>query len=68
MQSSTIQQTQQAGKKKITAVTFRYRGIKKQFFIHLEHDDHGAAILPQAVLSRLLDKAGVRPGETYSVG
>jgi hypothetical protein len=62
------QQADNAGKKKMTAVSIYFRGTKKQFFIELEHDSRGAAILPQTTLNRLLDKAGIRRGETYTVG
>jgi hypothetical protein len=68
VQSSTIQQTQQAGVKKMTAVSIYFRGMKKQFFMYLEHDSRGAAILPQATLNRLLEKAGLLETESYGDG
>ncbi len=63
-----IQQAENAGKKKLTAVTIGWGTRKKQFFVELEHDGRGAAILPQRILDNLLSKAGVQRGQTYSVG
>lgn len=62
-----IQQSEAAGKKKLTAVTIGWGRGKKQFFVELEHDSRGAAILPQHVLDGLLRKAGVQHGQTYTV-
>ncbi len=68
---STLQATQQAdnaGKKKLTAVTISASGRRRQFFVELEHDSRGAAILPQRILDKLLSQFGLRRGETYTVG
>ncbi len=68
---SPLQATQQvnnAGKKKLTAVTISANGRRRQFFVELEHDSRGAAILPQHALDKLLSKFGLRRGETYTVG
>lgn len=62
-----IQQQDQAGHTKLTAVTIGHGTHKRQFFVMLEHDARGAAKLPISVLNKLLDKAGVRRGDTYTV-
>ena len=68
MSVRNTQQQQQAGNTKLTAVTITFRGMKQQFFAQLEHDSTGAARLPQSMLQKFLDKAGVRRGDTYTVG
>lgn len=67
-ENKAIQQADNAGKTKLTAVTIGHGGHKRQFFVMLEHDSRGAAKLPQAVLDKLLDQTGVRRGDTYTVG
>jgi hypothetical protein len=52
---------------KLTAVTIGHAGSKRQFFMMLEHDSHGAARLPAAVLDKILSQAGVKRGDTYTV-
>jgi hypothetical protein len=62
-----IQQADNAGKTKLTAVTIGHGHHRRQFFVMLEHDSRGAAKLPHHVLDRLLSQAGVRHGDTYTV-
>jgi hypothetical protein len=59
---------QLAGQTKLTAVRIYTRGKTHTMFMHLLHDSKGAAILPQLVLDKLLEKMGVQRGQTYSVG
>ena len=63
----SVQQADNAGKVKLTAVTIGHGHHRRQFFVMLEHDSKGAAKLPHHVLSRLLDQTGVRRGDTYTV-
>lgn len=62
-----IQKAELAGKTKLTAVTIGHAGEKKQFFVELEHDSRGAAKLPHSVLNKILNQAGVKHGEHYTV-
>lgn len=62
-----IQKAELAGKVKLTAVTIGHGNHKRQFFVELEHDSRGAAKLPHRILDKLLDQAGVRRGDTYTV-
>jgi len=62
-----IQMDDQAGHTKLTAVTIGTAQGKKQFFVPLQHNARGEAILPMAVLDRLLSQSAVRRGDTYSV-
>jgi hypothetical protein len=66
--NKAIQQADQAGHTKLTAVTIGHGGHKKQFFVMLEHDSKGQAKLPHSVLDKILAQANVRYGETYTVG
>jgi hypothetical protein len=66
-ENKAIQQADNAGQVKLTAVTIGHGTHKRQFFIMLEHDSRGAAKLPHATLDKLLDQAGVRRGDTYTV-
>lgn len=66
-ENKAIQQADNAGKTKLTAVTIGHGGRKRQFFLMLEHDSKGAAKLPMSTLDKLLDRAGVRRGDTYTV-
>jgi hypothetical protein len=63
-----VQAADNAGKMKLTAVTIGHGNHKKQFFVMLEHDSRGAAKLPHNVLDKILSDAGVKRGDTYTVG
>jgi len=63
----TIQQSENAGKTKLTAVTIGHGRHRHQFFVELEHNSRGEAILPMPILDKILDQAGVRRGDTYTV-
>lgn len=69
MQSNlrAIQQAEPACKTKLTAVTIGHGGHRRQFFVMLEHTSAGEAKLPNHVLDRMLDRAGVRRGDTYTL-
>jgi len=69
MNGQCIQQEQQAGHTKLTAVNiYASPGRRRTFFVPLLHNDKGQAILPEATLNRLLDEMRVRRGDTYSWG
>jgi hypothetical protein len=68
MNNQLIQRADNAGKVKLTAVTIGHGNHKQQFFVMLEHDSRGAAKLPHATLDKILTRAGVRRGDTYTVG
>lgn len=63
----SIQRADNAGRVKLTAVTIFANWQRHQFFIELEHNSRGEAILPQSVLDKLLVQARVQRGQTYSV-
>ncbi len=65
--NKAVQQAENAGKTKLTAVTIGHGNHRRQVFVWLEHNSKGEAILPQHILDRLLDQAGVRRGDTYTV-
>jgi len=65
--NKAIQQADNAGKTKLTAVTIGHGHYRRQFFVELVHNSKGEAILPQHVLDNLLTQAGVRRGQTYTV-
>jgi hypothetical protein len=67
MNNRAIQRADQAGHTKLTAVTIGHGGRRRQFFVMLEHDERGAARLPHSVLTKILNDAGVRRGDTYTV-
>ena len=62
--------TQQREKRivKKTFVTITARGVARSYLLHLEHDEKGQAFIPPAVLSNLLERRGIRRGETYTIG
>lgn len=62
-----IQQEQQSGHTKLTAVTIGHGQRKKQFFVHLKHNEKGEAILPTRVLDKLLDEMNIMHGQAYTV-
>lgn len=66
-ENKAIQQADNAGKTKLTAVTIGHGSHKRQFFVMLEHDSKGAAKLPMSVLDKILSQAGVRRGDAYTV-
>lgn len=68
MNNQDIQKADQAGHTKLTAVTIGHGNHKHQFFAMLKHNQDGSAILPQHVLNKALDEAGVQRGQTYTVG
>lgn len=68
MNTRLIQSKQQAGYTKLTAVTITARGVKRQFFVGLEHNSDGSAILPNSMLNKLLSEMGVQRGDTYTLG
>lgn len=68
MDSKATQKTQQAGRTKMTAVTVRFCGTSKVFFLPLVHNERGEATLPESVREKLLDQCpGIR-GTCYSIG
>ena len=62
-----LQAAQSAQPTKLTAVTIGHGKYFRQFFVMLEHNERGEAILPFVVLNRLLEQTGVRRGDTYTV-
>jgi hypothetical protein len=66
--NKSVQQADQAGHVKLTAVTIGHGLHRRQFFVELEHNSRGEAILPHGVLNKILSDAGVGYGDTYTVG
>lgn len=69
MNNQKIQQKDQAGHTKLTAVTIGHGRRKLTAFVPLMHNDKGQAVLPEPVLNRMLDDIGAhRRGSTITVG
>lgn len=67
MNNQQIQQADNAGKRKLTAVTVYLSPSRKHTaFVMLNHDSRGKAILPSAYLDQIL--SGNARGKTYTVG
>lgn len=52
---------------KLTAVSIWFRGVRHTYFVELAVEN-GKPILPAADLDLLLDRIGVRRGDTFAVG
>jgi hypothetical protein len=68
MNNQKIQQSELAGKTKLTAVTIRHGRHRLQFFSMVEHDSRGKAVLSQDMMNQALDRLGVRRGDTFTSG
>lgn len=68
MNSQKIQARDQAGHTKLTAVTIGHGRRKITAFVPLRHDAQGRAVLPAAVMDRMLDDLNVMRGQTFTVG
>lgn len=68
---STISRQQQsdlAGKTKLTLVSVSSGSFKLTFFVPLKHDSKGKAILPKGTLDMALDRLNVKRGHTFTIG
>lgn len=52
---------------KFTAVSVWFRGYRTVEFHHLPVEN-GKTILPASILNAMLDRLGVRRGDTYAIG
>ena len=69
MNSQKIQAKDQAGHTKLTLVTMGHGRRKLTAFVPLMHNEKGQAVLPEAVMNRMLDDIGcTMRGQTFTVG
>lgn len=53
--------------KKLTMITITFRGRQHTYFVWARMENQRARV-SQDVLDRVLDRLGVRRGDTYSIG
>jgi hypothetical protein len=68
MQLNSLMNLCKEHKMKKAFITIRYNGRKHTYLVNVRYNKDGRAVVAQDVIEGLLDKIGLRRGDTYTIG